>query len=277
MYLVLRTAERQDPDELRNDQYKTSSNLQARANLHQAYSSSPVNWFTWVFDQLGLTDGVQVLECGGGAGWLWEKNVERFPADFHVTLTDFSAGMVSEASQNLSHVADQFTFREVDIQQLPFDDDAFDVVVANHMLYHVPDLPKAMAEVRRVLRPDGRFIAATNGNGHMRDLKQVHEVFASFTGDEVEGIELPFRLENGAEILATQFADVELRRFEDRLAVTDAQAVIDYVLSSSQARESASAEAINQAHAFIQAKIDEHGAFNIQKEQGLFIAEGFSS
>lgn len=276
MYLVLRPDERQDPEDLRNDQYKSSSNLQARANLHQQYSTNPIDWFTWVFDQLALTDGVRVLECGGGAGWLWEKNVARFPADLHVTLTDFSAGMVSEATQNLSHVADQFTCREVDIQALPFDDDAFDVVVANHMLYHIPDLPKAMAEVRRVLRPDGRFIAATNGNGHMLELKSVHEMIMSFTDDdEVERRELPFRLENGAEILSMQFADVVLRLFEDGLAVTDAQAVIDYVLSSSQARASASAEAIDQAHAFIQSKIDEHGAFNIQKEQGLFIAEGF--
>ena len=54
-----------------------------------------------------------------------------------------------------------------DAQELPFPDDAFDVVVANHMLYHVPEPARAAAEIGRVLRPDGLLLAATNGPDHL--------------------------------------------------------------------------------------------------------------
>ena len=45
----------------------------------------------------------------------------------------------------------------IDIQQIPYPDGSFDTAIANFMLYHVPDLPRAIGEVRRVLRPGGRF------------------------------------------------------------------------------------------------------------------------
>ena len=55
------------------------------------------------------------------------------------------------------------SFRQVDIQDIPYPDDSFDVVIANMMLYHVPDLRKGLTEVRRVLKPGGSFYCATTG------------------------------------------------------------------------------------------------------------------
>ncbi len=54
-------------------------------------------------------------------------------------------------------------FKEIDAQSIPFEDETFDAVIANHMLYHVPDRPKAIAEIKRVLKPGGRLIATTIG------------------------------------------------------------------------------------------------------------------
>ena len=48
-------------------------------------------------------------------------------------------------------------FECADIQNLPYQDASFDVVIANMMLYHVPDIARGLSEVRRVLRRDGRF------------------------------------------------------------------------------------------------------------------------
>jgi ubiquinone/menaquinone biosynthesis C-methylase UbiE len=62
-----------------------------------------------------------------------------------------------------------------DVEALPFDDDSFDLVLANYMLYHVPDLDQAIAELRRVLCPGGTLLAATNGQGHMHELWQMEE------------------------------------------------------------------------------------------------------
>ena len=57
-----------------------------------------------------------------------------------------------------------------DIQELPFEDGAFDVVVSNWVLYHLPDLDRGLAEIARVLRPGGRFVGIYNRAGHMEEL-----------------------------------------------------------------------------------------------------------
>lgn len=49
----------------------------------------------------------------------------------------------------------------IDIQNIPYEDNSFDLVIANMMLYHVPDLPRALAEVGRVLKPEGKLYTAT--------------------------------------------------------------------------------------------------------------------
>ena len=54
-------------------------------------------------------------------------------------------------------------YRVIDIQDIPFADHEFDAVIANMMLYHVPDLQKGLREVKRVLKPDGTFYCATYG------------------------------------------------------------------------------------------------------------------
>ena len=44
------------------------------------------------------------------------------------------------------------SFQQIDIQDINFPDETFDVIIANHMLYHIPDLQKALYEVKRVLK-----------------------------------------------------------------------------------------------------------------------------
>jgi SAM-dependent methyltransferase len=57
-----------------------------------------------------------------------------------------------------------------DAQDLPFDDGEFDCAVAAWMLYHVPDVDRAIAELARVLRPGGRLVAVTNSQGHLAEI-----------------------------------------------------------------------------------------------------------
>jgi SAM-dependent methyltransferase len=60
--------------------------------------------------------------------------------------------------------------------------DSFQVVLAAHMLYHVPELATAVAEIRRVLAPGGRCVAVTNGEAHIASLRRpVEEVVTSTT------------------------------------------------------------------------------------------------
>lgn len=259
-------------------QYRTSANLDARIRLHVRFSTNHYGWPRWVLEQIDAPSGAHLLEVGCGPASLWAENAGRIPADWQITLTDQSAGMITQAQQALAAAGRPFQFAQMDAQTLHFDDSAFDVVIANHMLYHVPDLPRALGEIRRVLKPGGRLYAATNGKAHMAELRTLIQQFDP-TLDYMATTAPPerfFSLENGAAHLAPWFATVELRRYEDGLAVTDANAIVDYVFSmmtftGAQFNDPAAVRAAFTDYTLAQ-MAQQGEVFPIQKATGLFIA-----
>src|SRR5208283_2023666 len=100
-------------------------------------------------------------EIGTGTAAMWIQNAGRIPARWRITLSDFSAGILRDGGRRLAITGRSFSFAQADAQALPFRSGAFDAVVANHMLYHVPDIAGALREIRRVLKPGGSCYAAT--------------------------------------------------------------------------------------------------------------------
>lgn len=143
------------------EQYRTNANLRARIDLHERFSTSPLSYPRWVFDGYAFGEEADVLEVGCGDGNIWRENLGRLPAGWRLTLTDFSPGMVEAARAALGDSAE---YAVADVQELPFADASFDGVIANHMLFHVEDLPRALGEVARVLRSGGLFCATTIGS-----------------------------------------------------------------------------------------------------------------
>jgi len=254
-------------------QYQTSANLNARIRLHAHFSTNSYGWLPWVFDQIEAPAQAQLLEIGCGPATLWGENRVCIPADWQITLTDQSAGMVQQAQTNLATSNQSFRYAQMDAQAVDFADASFDIVIANHMLYHVPDLPRALGEIRRVLKPGGRVYAATNGSGHMRELLALIRDYAPTL--DYRGTEINFSLENGAAKLSPWFAPVVLRYYEDGLAVTEADALVDYVFSmgsftASRLTVDGAQRAVFTAH-IQQQMAAQGGVFYIQKSTGLFI------
>jgi ubiquinone/menaquinone biosynthesis C-methylase UbiE len=248
------------------EQYKNAANLNDRINLHVRFSTNRYDFHMWVFDQLKLAADSRVLELGCGPGSLWRPNLARIPTGWQITLTDLSPGMLAEARTNLAG-AHPFAFEQADAQALPFADAGFDAVIANHMLYHVPDRPRTFAEVQRVLRPSGRFYAATNGANHLREM---HELVYQFD----ETIQLwnrsTFRLEGGADELAPFFTHVRLHRYESALVVTEAAPLVAFVASMIGAKLT-DARRIEFTR-LVEQRIAADGAIHITKQTGLFEA-----
>jgi len=188
------------------NQYRDGTNLNARIQLHQRFSTNPYGWFRWVFDQLDLPAQARILELGCGAGTFWLDNLDRIPPGWEVILSDFSAGMLLQAQQNLSRHP-YFAFEAIDAQSmpLPYEDEVFDSVIANHMLFHIPEKPPLFAEIRRILRPGGHFYATTIGE---RDLIEMAELIRKFEPDSEHWDQMAesFTLENGAAQLSPWFS-----------------------------------------------------------------------
>ena len=269
-----------DQGYLLSSQYKTAANLNARIRLHALYSTNQYGWFRWLFDRLDLPARAAVLEVGCGPGTLWVENLARVPQGWDVTLTDLSPGMVEEARANLQGSGRAFNFRQADAMSLPYPDESFDAVLAMYMLYHVPDRDKALAEMRRVLKPGGKLYAATLGRLHMYE---VYELLNRFDAQAAARLpfgprdphaqehRLGFVLETAGEEISRHFSRVELLRYEDALDVTEATPLVDYILSSSGSVFDR--ERIEALAAFVQAELDANGPIHIRKDNGLFVAQ----
>ena len=140
------------------------------------------------------------------------------------------------------------------------------------MLYHVPDLPRALAEVRRVLKPGGRLYAATNGEDHLDELAQL-TVESGVDAAAVWSMQqaMSFRLENGAALLSPHFASVERDDFDDSLAVTEVEPLVAYVLSMNANMGRIDAECEARLREIAAQRIARDGVIRIAKSAGLFI------
>lgn len=156
-----------------------------------------------------------LLEVGCGTGRLAERLMAELGCE--VRAIDLSPRMV-ELSRARGVDAELG-----DVQALQFADGAFDCVIAAWMLYHVPNLERGLAEIARVLRPEGRLIAVTNSISHLRELWEL-------VGQE--GYELPFDAENGASILGRHFSSVEARQLAGDVTFPDRESVRRYIAAS---------------------------------------------
>lgn len=261
-----------DKNYLVNDQYRDADNLNARMRLHQLFSVNPNNWHRWVFDHFeDLPADARVLEVGCGPGQLWRENEDRIPPGWQVTLGDLSSGMIDEARAGLAGTEKPFRFEEIDVQDLPFADAAFDAVIANHMLYHVSDRPKALAEIHRVLKPEGTLYAATNGQPDGPTLADWRAKAGAKVDPErpIGGGAGRFSLKNGGAQLQRVFFRVDLHRYEDALHVREVEPLVDYVQSGSYKLD---ADELQRFREVTAAEIAQHGFLHIAKAGGLFTA-----
>ena len=248
------------------EQYRNGSNLNARIQLHARFSTNHYGLHRWVFDQLDLAPESRILELGCGTAALWRENLDRLPAGWEVMFSDLSPGMVQEARRSLASCQQALAFAVIDAQAIPFREASSDGVIANHMLYHVPDRRKALAEIRRVLKPGGRFYASTIGRAHLRELGDLVDRF--LPEGEHWGVSTAegFLLENAAEQLAPWFSDVRLGRYEDSLLITEARPLIAYVLSDAKSLTGERLAAFVQE---VERELATHSAIHISKDSGI--------
>jgi ubiquinone/menaquinone biosynthesis C-methylase UbiE len=102
----------------------------------------------------------ETLEIGFGGG----LNLPFYPAAVtHLTAVDVNPGMDKLARKVVADSALKVDLRVINGEELPFADRSFDTVVSTWTLCSIEKIDKALAEVRRVLRPDGRFIFIEHG------------------------------------------------------------------------------------------------------------------
>ncbi|MCM1245727.1 MAG: MerR family transcriptional regulator [Roseburia sp.] len=259
------------------EQYKNGKNLSARAALHNLYSHNPKSWFSWIYENLGLKSGMEVLEIGCGNGMLWKENLERIPENTHILLTDLSPGMIEDTKQNTGTKnigTSCFSYQVMDAHHIEKEPETFDVVTANFVLFYLRDLKQALSEVRRVLKEDGIFVCAAYGENHMREVEElVREFEPKIRLSQVRLYE-NFGIQNGKASLQKFFHDVTWIDYPDYLKVTDADALMDYIMSCHGNQREYLVPTYEEFKLFLKKKLAKKGYIKVTKQAGLFIAGG---
>ena len=127
-----------------SEQYSTPQNLDIRISIHEKYSTNKLGFGNWIYNHYEFFDGCKILELGCGNGNMWTNKTDVIGDKAELILSDLSDGMLDEAKIKLGKY-NNIQFKKIDIMDIPYEDETFDFVIANMMLYHVPDLPAAIA------------------------------------------------------------------------------------------------------------------------------------
>lgn len=222
---------------------------------------------------MDLDDDASILDLGCGPGDLWVDNNKMMPDTRSLFLSDLSFGMVREAINRIRG-GRKFSGLVIDAAGIPFRNDVFDVVVANHVLFHIEHPTDALLQIRQVLRPGGKLYATTVGRDHLLELREaIILARGDTTGirkEESARAMLGFTLETGPPKVRKLFHDVDVSIHEDWLEVPQVAPLIRYVTSSSV--WGLGEMELLKLSEIIAAEIEGSGAMRIRKHQGIVVA-----
>ncbi|HWT58021.1 MAG TPA: methyltransferase domain-containing protein [Rhizobium sp.] len=251
-------------------QYGDSRKLAARARLHTEYTIAETAWFPWVAGQLPLKPGNHLLDVGCGPAWFWAATASLLPEDLHLTLTDLSSGMVDEAVARCSALPfGSVRSCRADAAALPFEDGAFDLVIAMHMLYHLPDPAAGVAEMARVLKPGGFLAVTTNGIGNMREIYRLTTVFGSAPTDPAAEA---FGYDAAEQMMRSQFGNVAMSQYPASMRITEPEDVFLALTFYPPGEGAGEPHLTHFRQAIADAFRQGSGALDVSRETGLFIS-----
>ena len=254
-------------DQSLKTQYLNSTNVAARIRLHSEYSVNQEGWFPWLYRMSEIQDGMNILEIGCGNGALWLENMNYIPPHVHITLSDISDGMLRDAKNSIND--ERFSFSCFNAEKIPFEDERFDVVYANHMLFYCDDIDLVLKECHRVLKKSGKLICSTYSKRHM---KEITELVQEFDKDIVLSSDVlyeRFGLDNGNNILNRYFDSVECIRYEDSIEISDSEPLINYIVSCHGNQNRILIDHYREFRDFVADKVK--NGFHITKDAGIFI------
>lgn len=223
----------------------------------------PAMAVSWLRDVTGL-----VVDVGCGSGQYLSRIAANRP-DLRALGLDLSPGMRPHAV--------------ADVQQLPLPDATAGAVLAMHMLYHVPDIDRAIGELARVLCRNGVAIVATNGEGHVRQLAELFATAVRALGPSAPVAELAasyshrFRLENAPAMLRRHFVSAEVVSWQTKVRIPEAGPVVAYLDSQRAGRADRLPAGVtweamlDAARAITDEIIARDGAFTADSHSGLIV------
>jgi SAM-dependent methyltransferase len=254
--------------------YADDRHLRSRMSIY-AYAETPAQpgWRT----SLIPWDGTQVVaDVGCGNGFDLRQIVPQGRCR-HAIGIDLSAGMLRSLKE--LRESGSLSLVQADAQLLPLADETADVALAMHMLYHVPDIPAAIRELRRITRPGGTVLASTNSPAHLAEIDSLlGAAISSQLGRPAQAMPaLSFNTQTGPAMLGREFSSVTLHTIDLSLSIPSAEPVLTYVASLREpclawTKQRLDFDAVlDDINAKVEQVIEDQGTFRASTHMGVFI------
>jgi SAM-dependent methyltransferase len=270
------------PDKIKliNESYASDEPLSVRIETHRRYSVPPIDLPTWALDRHAWRGDETVLDIGTGTGQYIAPLRERVPHG-QLIAGDLAWGMLRDL--RAKGVQGDTALLNADAEALPLADESCDAIIASYVMFFIPDIPRALAEMHRVLRPGGALLAVTMAQVYMDELRVVINRALAQLGAPIGyktrygDISPRFSLESGLPYLAPHFR-MTVHQIESAFVFPEVEPALAYVASSRDViRDDLPPgrtwdEFIAALRNVIQAELAAHGEFRVSKNAGVLIA-----
>lgn len=235
----------------------------------------------WVLDLVDPAGFSSVLDAGAGVGRFTTRLAERTQPGAVITAVDLFPSMI-EVLRSLRHRADvEVRVIEANISDLPFDPGTFDLVMANHVLYHVPDLPGTLVGLAKLLVRGGLFVATTNADKARVPVLELHNEVRRRVGVTDTPDASPFSREAAGPILRRHFRSVVEHDFTKGAVPTTPVALMQSYRSTGRyqllCRQRSQARVVRAADDILASWADQPERFAGEVSMGAFLCREPSS
>jgi SAM-dependent methyltransferase len=257
--------------------YLTEDALRIRQETHELYSEPKTDFIEWAIGSVTWQGDELVLDVGSGPGSYYTALRARYPEIEYYACDLYPAMVKHHPLKNALALADA--------QRLPYPDATFDVVMANHMLFHVPDVERALRELRRVVKPGGLVMATTNSIHTMPEFQALmRRAITLLSPPGTANVRVPgqhtdpFTLESGTRLFARQFFAVVRYDLPRALVFPAAEPALAYLNSTRSVREAELPQGVNWDEMMMIVReqmgrlIDHFGELTINTLSGLLVA-----
>jgi ubiquinone/menaquinone biosynthesis C-methylase UbiE len=217
--------------------YHTDEFLRIHEQTYETYTVPQADRMGWILDKIDWSKVDTVLDIGTGRGTYYARLKATNPSIAYYA-NDLSHHMLH------NHPAAAHQLSRSDAMHLPYAPNSFDIVMANHMLYHVPDIEAAIMEIKRVLKPDGVILTATESIHTLPELQVLMRraivLLTRYGATQVHPPALPsdtFALENGTRMLSRHFFGVVRHDIPRQLVFHESEPAMQYLESMRDLRQ----------------------------------------
>lgn len=258
-------------------QYGTTEKLKIRQETHLRYSERQDDFIAWVLAQADVQPGQRIADLGCGPGAYFPQLAS---VGANIVGVDMSPAMLADAAERAKNANADVELLQANTEWLPLASNLCDRVMANHVLYHVPDQVAALREIRRIVNTGGRVVLATNAADASRVIEDIHDEVAIELGYEPgRGVDERFNLDH-LSLVRGVFPTAQVVLREDAFVFPNSEAALRYYASGMIDRvEPLPTDGSHHARflPLVKERLDvivaEKGELRVPKNSGCFVAD----